>query len=723
MNRMLWRQGAVSAALAAVALCSVGSCRARSVFPKASVVLISIDTLRADHLPAYGYSGVETPALDSLARDSILFENAYSHVPLTLPSHTTLFTGLLPFENGVRDNTGYTLDPSRATLAETLQKAGYATGGAVSAVVLAKASGIARGFDFYEDTIEVAEPGVSLGSVQRSGFATEEIAEKWISGNAHRPFFFFLHLYEPHTPYQPPEPYASRYRDRPYDGEIATADAIVGKFLTFLKSHDVYHGAVVVLLSDHGEGLGDHGEDEHGLLLYRESIRVPLIVKLPTRRRSGERVAAAVGLIDVFPSLASLLGISPPAPLSGLSLFEREALPAARALYSETLFPRYHFGWSDLASLETASFQYIHSPTPEAYDLAADPGERRDIAHEKPPELRRLRAQMIGMARPRRPPGTSDPEAVRRLAALGYIGASSPPDEAENLPNPREHLDEIRGLKEALLQYQERRYPEALATLKRLLAKNPAMSDAWGALAETEHKLGANEAALEALRRQDQLTPGSPHILLSFANEYLELNNLVEARRYAERALALSDLPDGHELLARIAIAGNDLEGAERESRRALEQQPGRTLPLVVLAQVRRARGDLTGALTLLDEALEKIRSARLPEMSNLHYLRGDTLARLGRSGQARAEFQREIDLFPGNASAYAGLAFLDASEGRPDAARATLERLILVSPTPRSYQAASEAFRILGERQRAVELAARAQAGTAHPPVRSSGD
>jgi len=711
-------------ALLAFLACALSDCRRGSVFPRTSVVLISIDTLRADHLPAYGYSGVETPAIDSLARDGVLFENAYSHVPLTLPSHTTLFTGLLPFENGVRDNTGYILDPAQPTLAETLRQSGYATGGAVSAIVLAKASGISRGFQFYDDAIEVAEPGVSLGSLQRSGFESEQIAEKWIAENRVGPFFFFFHIYEPHTPYQPPEPFATRYPDRPYDGEIATADAIVGKFLTFLKGRALYENSIIVLLSDHGEGLGDHGEDEHGLLLYRESIRVPLIIKLPGGRRHGERVAAPAGLVDVFPTLAGLLKLAAaPAKLSGLSLLGKQAISNDRALYSETLFPRYHFGWSDLASLETAGFQYIHAPTPEAYDLAADPREQHNIASEKPPDFRRLRAQMVATARPRKPPGPSDPEAVRRLAALGYIGASQPPEEAENLPNPRDHLDEIRGLKAALEQYQKRRYPEALTALENLLAKNPSMSDAWGALAEVEHKMGANEAALEALRHQDRLTPGSPHVLLSFANEYLELNDLTEARRYSERALAVSDLADAHELLVRIDIAAKDLEGAERESRRALEQQPGRTLPLVVLAQIQRGRGDLEGALRLLDQALAKIRGSGLPEMSNLHYLRGDTLARLGRGREARSEFEREMDLFPGNASAYTALAFLDASEGRPDAAKATLERLTRISPTPRSFQAAADTFRILGDQRMAAELSARAQSGRTHRAGRSGGD
>ena len=402
------------------------ACRARDTFPKAPVVIVSIDTLRADHLPAYGYARVETPALDALRRDSILFESAYSHVPLTLPSHVALLTGLLPPQNGVRDNVGYFLASDHATLAELLRKAGYGTGAAVSAVVLAKTSGVGRGFDFYEDSVEATAPGQSLGAIQRSGTETEALAERWIEENGASPFFFLLHLYEPHTPYAPPEPYASRYRDRPYDGEIAAADAVVGRFVSFLKERGLYERAVVIFLSDHGEGLGDHGEEEHGLLLYREDLRVPVFLKLPGNRRAGEKVARPVGLIDVLPTVAALVGVQPPAGLPGTSLLSSAAPGAARSIYSETLFPRYHFGFSDLAALTTDRYAYIRAPRPELYDIVADPAQKRDLAAGMPQPFRALRAELERMNRPRQAPGTSDPEQVRKLAALGYIGQASP---------------------------------------------------------------------------------------------------------------------------------------------------------------------------------------------------------------------------------------------------------------------------------------------------------
>ncbi len=689
---------AASCAIAA----SVLGCRGRTTYPRAPVILISIDTLRADHLPAYGYRDVATPALDDLARDSIRFESAYSHVPLTLPSHATVMTGLLPPENGVRDNTGYSLSASSPTIAETLRGAGYSTGGVVSSVVLANGSGIARGFDFYDDSIEATEPGVSLGSVQRAGGKSEAIAESWITAHGAAPIFCFLHLYEPHTPYVPPEPFASTYRKHPYDGEIAAADAIVGTFIGFLKQKGLYDRAIVVVMSDHGEGLGQHGEDEHGILLYREALRVPLFLKLPGRERAGSVVTAPVGLVDVSPTLLELLAL-PPRASSGESLLSERPSADERAIYSETLFPRYHFGWSDLASLESAGFQYIHGPDPELYDTRTDAEERHNLAGSLPPAFRKLRLALLAIPRPRQAPGASDPEAVRKLAALGYIGAASPSEGATDLPDPKLHLGEIRDLKTALRLYQDGEFPQALAAFSALLGKNPAMGDAWGALAEAQHKLGLNEEAIASLRRQDQLAPGSPHVLLSFANEYLETDRLPEAVQYAKRALAIRDLPDAHELLARIYLASGDLPSAEAEARRVLEGHSGRVMPMVVLAQIARQRGDLAGALRLLDEALASIRASGGMEMSNVHFLRGDVLARAGRNSDARAEFEREIELFPNNTSAWASAAILDASDGRREEGLTSLERRAAGSRTPRGYRAAAQTFRILGDSRRAA--------------------
>src|SRR6185436_11184295 len=322
--------------LAALLLAACAPHPAETRFAGAPVILISVDTLRADHLPAYGYRGVATPNIDALRHDAILFRRAWSHVPLTLPSHASILTGLLPTEHQVRNNIGFRLRGDVETLPAALRRAGYATGGAVSSYVLRRATGIAASFDFYDDDIAAEVE-------QRSGARTVAAALPWIERNAARPFFFFLHLYEPHAPYAPPEPFRSRYRN-PYDGEIAAADAALGTFLAGLKKSGVYDRAIIVFLSDHGEGLGDHGEEEHGIFLYREALQVPLLLKLPRAQRGGTAIDGDAALVDVAPTLAALTGARLPRS-SGADLArhlqrDRVSAPAARLARADVADPR-----------------------------------------------------------------------------------------------------------------------------------------------------------------------------------------------------------------------------------------------------------------------------------------------------------------------------------------------------------------------------------------------
>jgi len=333
---------------AVLAGCHEPGTESAGTFPGAPIVVISIDTLRSDHLPAYGYKGVETPALDALRKDAVLFERVYSHTPLTLPSHVSLLTGVLPSRHGVRDNIGYAFEAEKYPfLPRLLGRAGYATGAAVSAYVLRGETGLAKGFDVYDDGISL-RPTEALGNSQRSGRESSRAALDWLGtvqgDSPEKPFFLFLHLYEPHTPYAPPEPFAARYSAVPYDGEIATADAIVGDFLGELKKRGLYDRAIIALLSDHGEGLGDHGEQEHGILLYREALQVPLFLKLPGAKLGGATVAAPAQIVDLAPTLLALAGQpvpQGPQRMDGGSLLAlgRKGAPA-RPIYAETWYPR-----------------------------------------------------------------------------------------------------------------------------------------------------------------------------------------------------------------------------------------------------------------------------------------------------------------------------------------------------------------------------------------------
>lgn len=668
------------------------------------MILISVDTLRADRLPAYGYRRIETPNLDALRRDSVLFENAYAQVPLTLPSHTSLFTGRLPPQNGVRDNIGYRLGPAPETLAGFLKKNGYATGGAVSSIVLAEATGVSRGFDFYSDDVEPTAISQSLGRVQRSGIETVQRLEEWLAGVEGKPFFAFLHLFEPHSPYEPPEPYKSRYSSA-YDGEIARADEIVGEFLRHLKEKNLYEKSALFFLSDHGEGLRDHGEEEHGVLLYREAIRVPLFLKFPGSRRGGETVTAPVALTDVFPTIVGLLHLTAPPGLSGISLAEGlggQALPS-RQIYSETLYPRLHLGWSDLASLVDERHHYIQAPRAELYDIVADPGEKKDLAEALPPAFRSLHVALDRMERPLQPPGSSDPEQVKRLAALGYISATTSDWAAKDLPDPKDRVEAVDQLKEGFGELQANRFAEAAKTFKSLVERNPRMTDVWLMLAQAYLKLGRDQEAFKALQEAAHLLPGNPQVLSALSEYYLETGRYKEAREHASLAGG-AGASNSHLMLARIALAQGDLVTAESAAQEALRETPKGRIPHLILGHIRRERGDLLGALEELEMARRLSREKGQPPLGNLDFLRGDVLARLGREKEAEAAFREEIARFPFVPAPRTGLALLYASQGREREARGALEALVALK-TPEALSAAIRTYQILGDPDSAAAL------------------
>lgn len=691
----------VNRALSLGLLVLAAACSRRpTVFPRAPIVLISIDTLRADHLPAYGYRGVETPNLEALRGDSLVFENALTHVPLTLPSHASLLTGLLPFEHGVRDNLGYRLSKDHVTLATFLRGRGYATGGAISAVVLDHGSGIAEGFDFYDDAVEIRDVQEPMGHVQRSGWQTEKLLEEWIERQpGGKPFFAFLHLYEPHTPYDPPEPFKSRYRSRPYDGEIAAADAIVGRFIDYLKRKGIYDRALIVLLSDHGEGLGEHSEDEHGILLYRSTIWVPLFLKLPGSADAGRRVPEPAQIDDVFPTVCSVLGEKGPRGLSGVSLWAlAHEKQSPRRVYSETLYPRFHFGWSDLASLTDDRYEYIEAPRPELYDWRADPGETRDLSAGLPPAFRSMRIELGRMSRTLQAPGAADPDTIKKLASLGYISAAPANVTARDLPDPKDRIHTIDRLKDAARLAAQHRDEEAIVLLREQTKQNPLMLDVWETLARTLRRAGRPREALEALTQVDRLSPGTPQILLALSDLSLENRDFRKARSFVEAA-GVAGATNFHGQLAAIALAEGNLTTARTEALTALSQRKTGRIPLVLLARIEQQNGKLAEALNYLEQALELERKGDQKPLVNLRSTQGDILARLGREREAEQAFRTEIGSFPENLDAWSRLALLYASQGRVGEFRELLEDMTRRVPNARSFEAAARVADIVGDK------------------------
>jgi arylsulfatase A-like enzyme/Flp pilus assembly protein TadD len=674
-------------------------------FPGAPVILVTVDTLRADHLPAYGYRQVETPNIDGLRRDSVLFERVYSHCPMTLPSHVSMFTGALPPENGVRNNIGYRFEGARfRTLAEELHERGYATGAAVSSYVLRSDTGIDDGFEYYEDSIAVATAG-AMSEHQRSGGETLKHALPWILGHREQPFFFFLHLYEPHAPYEPPEPFKSRYPSA-YDGEIAAADAIVGELVRSLKASGLYDRAIIIFTSDHGEGLWDHGEDQHGILLYREALWVPLLVKLPGSHQA-DSISRPTPLSHLFGTVLRLVGVD--LPSHPASWFDVGGGGEARPIYSETLYPRIHLGWSELRSLIDGRYHYIEAPRPELYDLERDPGEARNLITIERREASRLRQEMQAVY-----PATAatigeiDPEDAKKLAALGYVG--TPRERGPGpLPNPRDEIKNLARIKAAFRLADERRLDEAAAALRSLLQENPKLLDVGSKLGEVLVESGRYDEAIEVYRSAiAHAERFSPDLALALGFAYLEHGETAAAATHAR--LALTTHPrEANELLARVALEEGGVDAAEEHVRSALQHGDRQPATLLLLAEVNRTAGKLEQALRTVQEAEQRAAELGVGRLQGADYLRGDLLARLDRPEEAAAAYRREIGAFPRHLQAYANLAVILMIQGRSAEANETLEQMARSNPHRGAFLLAAKTLEAFEDRQGAARWRQRA--------------
>ncbi len=559
--------------LAALTLGCRAELKPTTLSPAASpVILISVDTLRSDRLPAYGYEGIETPHIDGLAADSVLFESVYSQYPLTLPSHASIFTGLLPPALGVRNNKGYFLAERFETLAERLGAAGHRTAGFVSSMVLRSQTGIAQGFDHFEGPGGEPTPDVPPIFAQERGDAAVARAVAWLDElDAQGSFFLFLHLFDPHTPYEAPEPFAGRYPD-PYDAEVAYTDALVGMFLEELKERDLYDPSLIVFLSDHGEGLGDHVELEHGIFLYREVLQVPLLAKLPGQQRAGAREPRPAALIDVVPTILGLLGLSR-ADLPGCDLLGAGRRPRSRPIYSETFFGREQYGFAELRSAVEGGLHFIAAPRPELYDLREDPGERHNLLPTGAVPAT-LRAALDGV----RPRTTSTmeitPAEEARLAALGYIGGPTRQGPAGTLPDPKDRIDEameLWSLKDRIGK-SDTLAPE-LRALELMAELGVRREDLSQAVANNLVEARRPRRALEALGPFSESR--DPATQLTLGEIAAALGRLDEARTRFEKVLALDGAnATAYRNMGILLLATDDPGAARSWLERAVKLDP-----------------------------------------------------------------------------------------------------------------------------------------------------
>ena len=580
-----------------------------------NIYLITIDTLRSDHVGCYGYERIKTPAMDQLAKEGIRFAQAFTPSPITNTSHASILTGLLPSSHGVSDF-GVLLTDAHPTLPELLQKQGYRTAAFIGAVILDSktlAPGFDRGFEFYDNFPQQPQTKSRWGKLERRGMDVVQHAEDWLDTHIKaEPHFVWVHLYDPHDPYEPPPPYSEKYQDRLYDGEIAYTDSALGHFLAYLKKKNWYDGALIILVGDHGEGLGEHGEDTHGIFLYDSTTHVPLLLKLPEEKEAGKVVGGQVQTIDVMPTVLDLLDVAAAPRLDGTSLrhviFGSE--PPRTAL-GETDYPL-RFGWAPLRSIRLEGIKFIEAPRPELYDLQSDPGETRNRYVPWDATAQKLR-KMLSELRAKLPSGGERPAGavavgtVAELRALGYLDASderSSTDvpEPSLLPDPKDKIEQQNLLHAAMIAAEDGRLADARAYLQKLLEVEHDYPTALRQLGQLEMDSGNYAKAARSLKRLCEVRPADAVAAFDYARA-LNLNgNLPGARAALQKSLKLNpNQLEARLLLGQVDLSSNEFKSAEVEFESALLLKPASEEGQIGLAKALMAQKKLTDAVGLLE--------------------------------------------------------------------------------------------------------------------------
>ncbi len=612
-----------------------------------NVLLITLDTTRADRLSCYGYAKHKTPGLDALAERGALFENAQSAVPLTLPSHCTIMTGLYPPAHGVRNNGSYALAPGIVTMAEIFRGQGLRTAAFVASFTVDSRFGLNQGFEIYDDQL-AAPDRIKMYESERPAPEVYAAFRAWLEKNAGGRFFAWVHFYDPHFPYAPPEPFLSAAAD-PYDGEIACMDKYVGEIWGLLKTLGLAEKTLIVLAGDHGEGFGEHKEFAHQVFCYEETQRVPLIVVAPGRTFRGLRVKERVGLVDVLPTVLDLCGLPPQKQVQGRSLvpaMRGRGLPE-RDLYFESLFSNEVLGCAPLTGVYRRNLKWINAPRPELYDLDADPGERRNIVDERADEARRLleaekamTAAMGGTGEGRR---TMDRRERERLASLGYISSASASTPGGDHADPKDRIEAFMQYSTACELDKKGSSAEAERLLERALQAYPGFAQAHSKLAAIAVQKGNPSLAMERLKRGLEQAPSDPALKVEYATRLYEAGRLADALTLLgliDPASAPAYGTEIHMLRGLILEKQNDLARAAESYRAALELEPanpflGRRLLRLLMAQDR------------VQESYEL--AARLvqqtPAEPGLARVAAILAGRLGRYDQAEELFRKALAL------------------------------------------------------------------------------
>ena len=663
-----------------IVLLAIASGQSRGVdaAPAPSLLLITIDTLRADHLGAYGRRSAETPNLDSLASSGLLVENAFTHSPVTLSSHAALLTGRLPFQTGVRSNSLYRLPDDETTLAETLRGRGYRTAAFVSAAALDHRFGLGQGFEIYNDEMNPTEGGQLIA--ERGAREVVSAALAWLDDVGESPFFLWVHLFDPHHPYSPPEPFRSRFADSPYDGEIAYSDHQIGRLLVPVDLANT----LVVATADHGESLGQHGEQTHGIFVYDATLRVPLILAGPGISRGARMKEGPVGLVDVVPTVLEKLGVERRPELAGKDVL-REG--PSDLLYAETYMTRDFYNWSPLRALRSRRAKFIEAPQSELYDLASDPGETKNLVEERQRTARQLSERLADYVAADDARDTSfqpDAKLLSELQSLGYVGGGVPanprPAEDLRLPDPKDKIGIVTDLDDAISLFGVKRFEEAAAKLGEILRVDPTNFLASHYLGETLFELSSPRQAIEAYQRAIEQGNETPYHRFRLGLLHEQLKEYPAAAEQFGRTIDLD--PDAAlEVLkrARDLLKLGEIDGALQYLNMLEERGSSGASLALVHANAWERKGETGKALAVIDRALEA-------DASNPTLLatRGRLLIELGRTEEAVGALEQAS---PGlkdpteNAAVVKTLATLYGNKGELEKAIAYFEQAATLTP------------------------------------------
>jgi arylsulfatase A-like enzyme/Flp pilus assembly protein TadD len=634
-----------------------------------NVVLISLDTCRADHLGCYGYEGDITPNIDAVAEEGYLFENTISPVPLTLPAHSSMMTGMIPTYHGVRDNMEYKLGGSSITLAEVLKEEGFETCGIVSSFVLDSKFGLGQGFENYNDKFEEEHKFLEIS--ERRGGEVTKLGVEWLASNYEKPFFLFLHYFDPHTDYRAPEPYASKFRESPYAAEVAYADYCVGEVIEKLKELDIYDSSLIVIVGDHGEGLGQHRENEHSFFIYQSTLHVPLIVKLPGQKQGG-RLKSQAGVVDIMPTILGYLGISAELQMHGEDLSDcftgDDSGYNEREIYCESLYPT-KYQCNPLYGIVRVGWKYIWTSDPELYNLQADPGEVNNVLADEPElakdlqqRLRRILAQQSNWERSDNVIGL-DEESKARLASLGYVEGrieeSIEIDPAK--ADAKEFIDFHRLSRKYTLHMDRGEFAEAMKVCVQMASQYKDLSQVqylWGNAALWAGKM--NEAVLHLTKYVEVTqTDSMGHYRLGLA--LARLGRHKEAVEYFHKALELE--PDDYMFHGNMGLSLNELGRAveaERHFREVLRLHPDDGDAHASLGASLAMQKKFAEAIVNYKQAL-KFKGSDWVIHGNL----GKALVQTGQIDEAIFQWKESLDLNGNQPQLHSGLGQLLAEQGR----------------------------------------------------------